>query len=77
MCTATFAFMSRVRGVMFYLDGLFVSQSNGVPPDPLLCFAVGAGGSAAGPPPGLGVKECGCKSVCVSEGTAGEGSESM
>lgn len=28
---------------MFYLDGLFVSQSNGVPPDPLLCFAIGAG----------------------------------
>lgn len=36
---------------MFYLDGLFVSQSNGVPPDLLLCFAIGTGvlGAAAMP----------------------------
>lgn len=60
---------------MFYLDGLFVSQSNGAPPDPLLCFAIGAG-VLLRPPPGLGVKECGCK-MGVSGGTAGEGSESV
>lgn len=49
--SSSFAFRSCVRGVMFYLDGLFVSQSNGVPPDPLLCFAVGAG-VLQRPPPG-------------------------
>lgn len=47
------------RGVMFYLFGLFVSQSN-APPDPLLCFASGAGVQLR-PPPGLALKECGCK----------------
>lgn len=39
----SFAFRFHVQGVMFYLDGLFVSQSNAVPPDPLLCFAIEAG----------------------------------
>lgn len=58
--SSSFAFRSRVQGVMFYLDGLFVSQNNVVPPDPLPCFASGAG-VLPRPPPGLGVKECGCK----------------
>lgn len=34
------------------------------PPDLLLCFAIGAG-VLLRPPPGLGVKECGCKNVCI------------
>lgn len=69
--SSRFAFRSRAQGIMFYLDGLFVSQSNGVLLDPLLCFAIGAGVLL-----GLGAKECNCK-MCVSGGTAGEGSESV
>lgn len=56
---------------MFYLDGLFVSQSNGVALDPplVLCYWGGwvhtVGPGPPPPPPlllwGLGEKECGCE----------------
>lgn len=40
--TATLpGFRSRVWGVMFYLDGLFVSRSNVVPPDPSCVLPLG------------------------------------
>lgn len=73
--SASFAFRSRVLSVMFYLDGLFVSWSNGVALDPPPVFSH-RGERAASPPPGLRVKECGCK-MRVWGGTAGEGSESV
>lgn len=60
---------------MFYLDGLFVSQSNGVPLDPLLCYAIGAGvlqGRHQASERRNAAVKC-----CVSGGTAGEGSESV
>lgn len=59
MCALPFGqFCIHVQGVMFCLDGLFVSQSNDMPPDPLLCFAIVR--RTTGLPPGPCAKECDC-----------------
>lgn len=76
MCALPFGqFCIHVQGVMFCLDGLFVSQSNDMRPDPLLCFAIGAGalqGCRQAP-----VRRNATVKMCGSGGTAGEGTESV